>query len=1361
MRAVNGGTVGEARAVVGLTRPTWTARTRVRAGRLAALIAAAAALLPIAAPAAQLVGSISTPGPTADLTALGTSDWVHWGLGSATAVDRKAGTTPQVSDFTPIGSRTPGNFEAPARVAYSWTDGSPTASANTTSGLYVGGNGNGFQLTVPADTTVRTLDVYVGGNKSRGRIEAFLSDASAPAYSASIENLGGVYDRRVTLSFQAAGAGRTLTFRYTRDGSTGNVTLQAATLVGGGSSGGGGNGALAGSVAAPAGTTSLTAQGTEDWAHWGLGSASGFNRRAGVTPRISDYTRIGAKVPKQFDSGVRLRYAWTNGTPTDSADTGAGLWVGGTGNGFQVSVPADTTTRTLNLYVGGYQSRGRLQAFLSDASAPSFETTLEDLGGVYDRAVALTYHAAGTGQLLTVRYTLDAGSNVTLQAATLQGGGTSTNQPPVLAPIGDRSVTIGSSLSFAVSATDTDGPAPLTLAAAGLPAGASFTDNGGGSGSFDWSPGAGADAGSPYNVTFTASDGAAATDAETIQITVSPSGGGQGAVLSGGVSTPTGTVSLSSIGSADWVHWGLSSATSVNRKSGVAPQIGNFTMIGGGSAGRFDAPARLGYSWTGGTPTASATTHAGVWVGGGSNGFQVTVPADTQTRTLDVFVGGNRTRGRFEATLSDGSAPPFVTTMENFSGVFDRRVTLSFRAAGAGRTLAVRYTRNASSGNVTLQGATLAGGSGGSGITLPFADDFGDGNFDGWAIVNETPTAGSWSVAGGELRQTTQIESVQSFEESYHLGSYAWLTGGTGLADYRVSARLRRVGTGRPESLGLLFRYTGPDSYYRVTLNPRYGFARLERRQNGLFFTLAASAIGYDPAAPFVLEVDALGSDLRVSLDGVPLLAARDAVHASGSVGLFSQASSGFDDVSIVAASTAASVRIARPVPLAVLPGGSLSVEAVARGVPAGGVVEFAVTGRQPVEDSTPPYTASFASLPAGERTVTARLLASGGTVLATDAVDIAMGGDYMLALGDSITNGIGDLFEPDNDDAQRIFATQAYASGLAAHLEALPPNEVIVFNEGIGGDSADRTDLQRLESLLERHPEATHALVQLGTNEALRNPPRPSGIACAPGDAGCLSGTFRGDMQSIVNRLDAEGVEVWLATAPPTLMDADPLNSPVNDQIAEYNEVVRTQIAGASAGPDLWALFGPDEDGDALPDRVRRDLYSDLLHPTGLGHALMAALWYNSLAGDASGTALDPFFLDEISRPAHRQNLLGPGDRYLVDSGATLSAVPAALSEAVWLMPRQADAGLSGANFLSFVIDRAATVYVAYDADATSLPTWLAGFAATGQTVTTSATTYQLYSQAFAAGTVTLGGNAASGAAGAADMYLVAVVAP
>jgi hypothetical protein len=215
------------------------------------------------------------------------------------------------------------------------------------------------------------------------------------------------------------------------------------------------------------------------------------------------------------------------------------------------------------------------------------------------------------------------------------------------------------------------------------------------------------------------------------------------------------------------------------------------------------------------------------------------------------------------------------------------------------------------------------------------------------------------------------------------------------------------------------------------------------------------------------------------------------------------------------------------------------------------------------------------------------------------------------------------------------------------------------------------------------------------------------------------------------VDRLADAGVTAWLATAPPALVDADPLNSATNDRIAEYNEVVRTKITGAAAGPDFWTLFGVDEDGNGTLERVRRDLYGDSLHPTGLGHALMAAEWFNELAGDAAGTPLDPFFIDAISRNAYRQDLLAAGDRYLVDSAATVAALPGSLSAARWILPRQADAGATGASFLSFTLDRAATVHVAYDADASSLPGWLSGFGDTGLAVTTSATTYRVYARA------------------------------
>ncbi len=87
-----------------------------------------------------------------------------------------------------------------------------------------------------------------------------------------------------------------------------------------------------------------------------------------------------------------------------------------------------------------------------------------------------------------------------------------TNSPPVLAPIGNKSVDYGQTLTFTVTATDPDNDS-LTYTAAILPQGANFNS---GSGVFTWTP-------SPtqagfHDITFTVDDLKGGTDSETITI---------------------------------------------------------------------------------------------------------------------------------------------------------------------------------------------------------------------------------------------------------------------------------------------------------------------------------------------------------------------------------------------------------------------------------------------------------------------------------------------------------------------------------------------------------------------------------------------------------------------------------------------------------------------------------------------------------------------------------------------------------------------------------------------------------------------------------------------------------------------------
>ena len=113
----------------------------------------------------------------------------------------------------------------------------------------------------------------------------------------------------------------------------------------------------------------LTTEGTVDWAHWGLTSATSYDHKSGGTPQISDYTNIGNVSVIRFTGNPTL-YSWSNGTPTASSNTDTGVFTYDVGNGFQVTAPADTTYKTLKLYVGLWSTGGRLEATLSDEARP-------------------------------------------------------------------------------------------------------------------------------------------------------------------------------------------------------------------------------------------------------------------------------------------------------------------------------------------------------------------------------------------------------------------------------------------------------------------------------------------------------------------------------------------------------------------------------------------------------------------------------------------------------------------------------------------------------------------------------------------------------------------------------------------------------------------------------------------------------------------------------------------------------------------------------------------------------------------------------------------------------------------------------
>jgi hypothetical chaperone protein len=115
------------------------------------------------------------------------------------------------------------------------------------------------------------------------------------------------------------------------------------------------------------------------------------------------------------------------------------------------------------------------------------------------------------------------------------------------------------------------------------------------------------------------------------------------------------------------------------------------------------------------------------------------------------------------------------------------------------------------------------------------------------------------------------------------------------------------------------------------------------------------------------------------------------------------------------------------------------------------------------------------------------------------------------------------------------------------------------------------------------------------------------------------------------------------------------------------------------------------------------------------------------------------------------------------LDFPYTLSRLPVVLSGLPAIRTAQSDKAVEAREFLQFTLTNAATVYVAYDADAAQLPDWLNAFTREKMIVEVdqigTPRNFNIFSKNFDAGTVVLGGNRSAQSAGNVFMnYLVIV---
>ena len=149
------------------------------------------------------------------------------------------------------------------------------------------------------------------------------------------------------------------------------------------------------------------------------------------------------------------------------------------------------------------------------SNLPTGATLTDNLGGTATFAWTPSLTQAGSYPNVTITVT-DNGSPPQSASAQFTITVLGANQPPVLAPIGAQTTSVGQLLAFSATATDPDSSV-LTFSAGNLPVGATFTS----AGAFSWTPTAG-QTGNHSGVTITVTDNGSPpqTDSETFTITV-------------------------------------------------------------------------------------------------------------------------------------------------------------------------------------------------------------------------------------------------------------------------------------------------------------------------------------------------------------------------------------------------------------------------------------------------------------------------------------------------------------------------------------------------------------------------------------------------------------------------------------------------------------------------------------------------------------------------------------------------------------------------------------------------------------------------------------------------------------------------
>jgi Thrombospondin type 3 repeat len=169
-------------------------------------------------------------GSTVDLTAEGVLDWAHWGESNAQSFNHKVDGGGRIGNLTQGADKRWSSYP----VTYVWSNGTPLATARTTTGVY-NQSDTPLSFSVQADASTRKLRLYLAANAIDGQLTAHLSDSAAPdaifTYKAS-GSATNIIEVSVEITFRAQSAGQQLALTWVATSSSflGAAAIKAATL---------------------------------------------------------------------------------------------------------------------------------------------------------------------------------------------------------------------------------------------------------------------------------------------------------------------------------------------------------------------------------------------------------------------------------------------------------------------------------------------------------------------------------------------------------------------------------------------------------------------------------------------------------------------------------------------------------------------------------------------------------------------------------------------------------------------------------------------------------------------------------------------------------------------------------------------------------------------------------------------------------------------------------------------------------------------------------------------------------------------------------------------------------------------------